>query len=197
MLKELELLTRSIDHIKDVVATQQSYAGGSSIVEPVQISDLVEDALRMNDGALVRHRVTVVKEYAQVPQALLDRSRVLQVLVNLISNAKNAMGGVSGGSHQITLRVEPAGESSLRVSVTDDGEGIPPENLTRIFAHGFTTRKTGHGFGLHSCALAVSQMGGTLSAHSDGPGRGATFILELPVGGARASHDSNAQPSPA
>ena len=197
MLKELELLTRSIDHIKDVVATQQSYAGGSSIVEPVQISDLVEDALRMNDGSLVRHRVTVVKEYAQVPEALLDRSRVLQVLVNLISNAKNAMGSVSDGSHQITLRVEPAGESSLRVSVTDDGEGIPPENLTRIFAHGFTTRKTGHGFGLHSCALAVNQMGGTLSAHSDGPGRGATFILELPVGGARASHDSNAQPSPA
>lgn len=181
MLKELELLTRSIDHIKDVVATQQSYAGGSSIVEPVQISDLVEDALRMNGVSLARHGVTVVKEFAQVPEALLDRSRVLQILVNLISNAKNAMAGMSPGSHKITLRVEPVGDSTLRVSVMDVGEGIPAENLTRIFSHGFTTRKTGHGFGLHSCALAVSQMGGTLSAHSDGPGRGATFTLELPM----------------
>lgn len=181
MLKELELLTRSIDHIKDVVATQQSYAGGGSIVEPVQISDLVEDALRMNGVSLARHGVTVVKEFAQVPEALLDRSRVLQILVNLISNAKNAMAGMSPGSHKITLRVEPVGDSTLRVSVMDVGEGIPAENLTRIFSHGFTTRKTGHGFGLHSCALAVSQMGGTLSAHSDGPGRGATFTLELPM----------------
>ncbi|WP_457281627.1 DAHL domain-containing protein [Polaromonas sp. P5_D5] len=181
MLKELELLTRSIDHIKDVVATQQSYAGGGSIVEPVQISDLVEDALRMNGVSLARHGVTVVKEFAQVPEALLDRSRVLQILVNLISNAKNAMAGMPAASHQITLRVEPVGESTLRVSVMDKGEGIPAENLTLIFSHGFTTRKTGHGFGLHSCALAVSQMGGTLSAHSDGPGLGATFTLELPM----------------
>lgn len=186
MLKELELLTRSIDHIKDVVATQQSYAGGSSIVEPVQISDLVEDALRMNGVSLARHGVTVVKEFAQVPEALLDRSRVLQILVNLISNAKNAMAGMPAGSHKITLRVEPVGDSTLRVSVMDVGEGIPAENLTRIFSHGFTTRKTGHGFGLHSCALAVGQMGGTLSAHSDGLGLGATFTLELPMDIAQA-----------
>jgi two-component system NtrC family sensor kinase len=195
MLKELELLTRSIDHIKDVVATQQSYAGGSSIVEPVQICDLVEDALRMNDGSLVRHRVTVVKEFAQVPEAHLEKSRVLQILVNLISNAKNAMENIDGKLHQITLRVELVDDSTLRVSVRDEGEGIPAENLTRIFSHGFTTRKTGHGFGLHSCALAVAQMGGTISAHSDGPGLGATFTLELPIDGAQAPNAHAVQPS--
>jgi two-component system NtrC family sensor kinase len=59
--------------------------------------------------------------------------------------------------------------------------GIAPENLTRIFSHGFTTRTDGHGFGLHSAALAAQQMGGRLTAQSDGPGRGATFTLELPV----------------
>jgi len=59
--------------------------------------------------------------------------------------------------------------------------GIPPENLTRIFAHGFTTRPGGHGFGLHSGALAAKDLGGSLSAHSDGPGRGAIFTLDLPV----------------
>ena len=75
----------------------------------------------------------------------------------------------------------------LRISVADEGEGIAAENLTRIFAHGFTTRKAGHGFGLHSCALAARQMGGTLTAHSDGPGRGATFTLDLPIGTAQGA----------
>ena len=181
MIQELEQLTRSIDHIKDVVATQQSYAGNSSIVEPLQISDLAEDALRMNGEALARHQVSVVREFSQVPVVQLDRAKVLQVLVNLISNAKNAMEHMAYESRQITLRVDMVDGSSLRVSVKDEGEGIPAENLTRIFAHGFTTRKTGHGFGLHSSALAARQMGGTLTAHSDGPGQGAIFMLKLPI----------------
>ena len=184
MVKELGHLTRSIDHIKDVVATQQSYAGVSSVIVPVQICDLAEDALRMNGGALARHQVTVVKEFAEVPVVRLDRARVLQILVNLISNAKNAMAGMAG-SHQLTLRVDVDAGSHLRVSVKDEGEGITEENLTRIFAHGFTTRKAGHGFGLHSCALAARQMGGALTAHSDGPGKGATFTLELPLDAAQ------------
>jgi PAS domain S-box-containing protein len=181
MVEELERLTRSIDHIKDVVATQQSYAGGSSLIEPVQICDLAEDALRMSGEALTRHRVAVVKEFAQVPVVRLDRARVLQIMVNLISNAKNAMESLVDGSRQITLRVEALAGASLRVSVKDEGEGILAENLTRIFVHGFTTRKGGHGFGLHSSALAARQMGGALTVHSDGAGRGATFTLEIPI----------------
>ena len=62
----------------------------------------------------------------------------------------------------------------------DNGIGIPPENLTRIFNHGFTTRKDGHGFGLHSGALAAKEMGGSLTVHSGGTGQGAAFTLELP-----------------
>jgi signal transduction histidine kinase len=65
--------------------------------------------------------------------------------------------------------------------VIDNGVGIPAENLTRIIAHGFTTRKNGHGFGLHCGALAAREMGGALTAQSEGPGRGATFVLELPL----------------
>jgi two-component system, NtrC family, sensor kinase len=181
MGEELRHLASSIGHIKDVVAIQQTYAGGAaSVVEPVQLCELAEDALRMSSDALQRHTVSVVREFAQVPVVQLDRARVLQVLVNLISNAGHAMENMSGPS-QLTLRVESVAGTRLRVSVRDEGEGIPPENLARIFVHGFTTRKTGHGFGLHSCALAARQMGGTLTAHSDGPGRGATFTLEIPI----------------
>lgn len=178
MLEELGHLSRSIDHIKDVVATQQSYAGTSSLYQPARICDLVEDALRINGDALTR-QVTVVKEFEPVPEALLDRTRVMQILVNLISNARHAM-HAAGASALLTLQVQASG-GLLRICVRDEGEGVPTENLTRIFAHGFTTRKGGHGFGLHSCALAAQQMGGTLTAASEGTGRGATFTLELPI----------------
>ncbi|HSV46783.1 MAG TPA: sensor histidine kinase, partial [Ramlibacter sp.] len=181
MADELENLTRSIDHIKDVVATQQSHAVRSNMAEPVQLCELVEDALRITADSLWRSQIAVTREFAQVPVARLDRARVLQILVNLISNARDAIEAKPTGGHRIALRVGMAGESALRVVVEDEGEGVPAEHLTRIFAHGFTTRKSGHGFGLHSCALAAQQMGGTLTAHSDGPGRGATFTLELPI----------------
>jgi C4-dicarboxylate-specific signal transduction histidine kinase len=109
---------------------------------------------------------------------------VLQILVNLIGIAKHAMDAVPDRAHQITLRVgiaEPIDRPRLTIRVEDDGEGIAPENMTRLFAHGFTTRKSGHGFGLHSCALAAKEMLGTITAHGDGLGKGAAFTLDLPV----------------
>jgi signal transduction histidine kinase len=181
MSDELAQLTKSVDHIKDIVATQQSYAGANSLMEPVHISELLEDALRMNSGALTRHHVTVVKEYSDVPRVMGDKHRLLLILINLISNAKYAMSDLSDRPRQMTLGVKIVDDTLLQVSVKDDGEGIPEENMTRIFAHGFTTRKEGHGFGLHSCALAAIEMNGHLTAHSDGPGKGAQFILQIPL----------------
>jgi NO-binding membrane sensor protein with MHYT domain len=182
--QEIDSLTKSIDHIKDIVATQQSYSGSTSVTEPVQINDLMEDALRMNTASIARHQITVLRDFADVPLLLLDRHLVLQILVNLICNAKHAMDGTPDRSHQITLRVgidARIDRPRLTIRVEDDGEGIAPENMTRLFAHGFTTRKNGHGFGLHSCALAAKEMRGTITAHSDGLGRGAAFTLDLPV----------------
>ncbi|UFS69885.1 ATP-binding protein [Geomonas sp. RF6] len=182
VLVELGQLTKSVEHIKAIVATQQSYARGGALVEMVRITELLEDALTMNEGALKRHQVQVVREFTEVPPLPLDKSRVLLILVNLISNSKYAMDGVHG-EHRMTLSVEYGSEGALRVCVRDDGVGIAPENLSRIFTHGFTTRKDGHGFGLHSCALAAKEMGGVLHAESDGEGRGAAFTLEIPVQG--------------
>ncbi|EJM10062.1 histidine kinase [Pseudomonas sp. GM18] len=181
MTEELAQLSKSVDHIKDIVATQQSYAGANNLVEPLYISELLEDALRMNAGALTRHHVTVVKEYGDVPQVMGDKHRLLLILINLISNAKYAMSDLSNRARHITLGVKVVEDTILQISVKDDGEGIAPENMTRIFAHGFTTRKEGHGFGLHSCALAAIEMNGHLTAHSDGPGKGALFTLQIPL----------------
>ncbi|MCS3512189.1 MULTISPECIES: DAHL domain-containing protein [Pseudomonas] len=181
LIDEMAQLSKSVDHIKDIVSTQQSYAGAPSLKEPVQISTLMEDALRMNAGALSRHNVTVVKHYGQVPEVLADKHRLLLIMVNLISNAKYAMSNLTDRPRQMTLTVQSLEDSTLQISVKDDGEGIPAENMTRIFTHGFTTRKEGHGFGLHSCALAAVEMDGHLSAHSDGPGQGAIFTLTIPL----------------
>jgi signal transduction histidine kinase len=183
IVEELDSLNKSIEHIKDIVTTQQAYAGNTSVVEPVQIKDLMEDALRMNAASIQRHQMTVVKEFADIPLMLLDRHLVLQILINLISNAKNAMDGVPDRPHRITIQmnvIESADGLRLLIRIEDDGEGIAPENLTRLFAHGFTTRKNGHGFGLHSCALAAKEMRGTITASSEGLGKGAVFTLELP-----------------
>jgi signal transduction histidine kinase len=180
VLNELARLQKNIEHIMDIVAMQQSYAKASGILESLPIVDLVEDAIQMNVGAMERHRINVFREYSETPPILVEKHKVLQVLVNLIRNAKYACDDSEKPDRQIILRVAN-GNGRIKISVIDNGVGIPAENMTRIFNHGFTTRKDGHGFGLHSGALAAKEMGGILAAFSEGPGRGATFTLELPI----------------
>jgi PAS domain S-box-containing protein len=180
LLAEIESLRKNIEHIKEIVAMQQGYARVSGVSEMVRIGDLIEDALNMNAGAFARHEVAVVRDLQANPSATLEKHKVLQVLVNLLRNAKYACDESGRNDKQIVLRVTSTAER-VRIAVIDNGVGIPAENLTRIFSHGFTTRKDGHGFGLHSGALAAKELGGTLTVESEGTGRGATFILELPL----------------
>jgi signal transduction histidine kinase len=181
VLKESESLRQHIEHIKNIVAMQQSYAKVSGVTEIVKVADLVEDALRLNAGGLGRNSIHLVREFdPHVPEISVEKHKVLQILVNLIRNANHACNESGREEKRLTVRVSNGGET-VYVSIADNGVGIPPENLTRIFNHGFTTRKGGHGFGLHSGALAAKEMGGALVARSEGPGKGATFTLELPL----------------
>jgi len=179
-IKELELLRKNIEHINDIVAMQQSYAKVSGVSETVNVTELVEDALRMNTGALARHEVGLERAYATVPLVTVEKHKVLQILVNLIRNAKYACDDAGRKDKRLKLQVART-ESGVQIAVIDNGVGIPPENQTRIFSHGFTTRKGGHGFGLHSGALAAKELGGSLTVHSNGVGQGATFTLNLPL----------------
>jgi signal transduction histidine kinase len=179
LLAELDRLCASVDHIKNVIAMQQSYAGAGRLLEPARISDVVDDALRIQEASMSRHSVQVLRDYAPVDVVPLDKTRVMQILVNLLENARQAMDEVEGERHMKLVVRQEAGH--LMVSVGDCGCGISAENLQRIFSHGFTTKVGGHGFGLHSCAIAAQELGGTLSAHSEGVGTGATFVLRLPA----------------
>lgn len=181
LLAEVASLQKNIDHIKEIVSMQQAYATMVGVVEPLDPAVMMEDSLRMNAAALVRHEVRVVRDFQPVHQVLGEKAKVLQILVNLIRNAKYACDDGGQKDKVVTLRIRANGPDRVQLVVADNGIGIPPENLTRIFQHGFTTRKDGHGFGLHSAANAAKEMKGALLAHSDGPGAGATFTLELPI----------------
>ena len=185
-LEKLDRLQRNIEHIRGIVAMQQNYAKASGVLESLPIVDLVEDAVRMNVGSLERHNVKLLREYSETPPVLMDKHKVLQILVNVLRNAKQACDDSGKSDKQIILRVVN-GNERIKISIIDNGVGIPAENMTRIFNHGFTTRKDGHGFGLHSGALAAKEIGGSLAAFSEGPGRGATFTLELPIQGQKAN----------
>jgi PAS domain S-box-containing protein len=180
LLQELDQLRENIAHIKQIVAMQQSYAKVAGVTESVSAAQLVEDALHINGSALARHTVKVRREFEESPPIVTDKHRVLQILVNLISNAKYALDDSGRPDRLMTLRIGGDGDGHAKIQVSDNGVGIPPENLTRIFAHGFTTRRNGHGFGLHSSALAVRELGGSIQAQSEGLGKGATFTLLLP-----------------
>jgi signal transduction histidine kinase len=179
--KELHGLLTNIDHIKEIVAMQQSYARVVGVIETVALADLVEDALTINSGAYARHGITLVKDYEPAPTVSVDKHKVLQILGNLLHNSKYACDAINQPTKKVTIRIRAKGPDRVRIEVEDTGIGIPQENLTRIFSQGFTTRKGGHGFGLHSAALAAHELGGTLSVGSDGVGKGATFVLELPL----------------
>jgi PAS domain S-box-containing protein len=178
---EAERLAENVAHIKDIVAMQQAYAKVSGVTETLQVADLIEDALQINAAGFARHGVKIVREFQDVPPVIVDRHKMLQILVNLASNAKYALDSTDSPEKRLVLGVVRNGDNKITITFADNGVGIAPENLTRIFSHGFTTKPHGHGFGLHSAALAAKEMGGSLIAYSDGVGRGATFTLELPM----------------
>ncbi|MFB3115211.1 MAG: ATP-binding protein, partial [Nitrospirales bacterium] len=184
VLGELKELVKNIEHIKEIISVQQTVAKSSSMAEPVVLEELFQQALSVNQTSLDKFQVKITKDYMTIPEIIVDKHQVLQVLVNLISNAKHAMKNVSDRSRVLTVRImefEEKDQEWVKLEVSDTGEGISPENMKRMFTQGFTTKKDGHGFGLHSGSLSAKLMGGSLTVHSDGEHQGATFTLMLPA----------------
>lgn len=177
---ELESLAKNVDHIKNIVSMQQSYAGVSGVVEQANLAELLDDAVRLNSSWLEKHSVEIVRQYEPLPTVLVQKQKLLQVLVNLVQNARDALIESGRPDPRLVLSIARTGDDTVRIDVVDNGIGIAPENITKVFSHGFTTKRTGHGFGLHSCANAAKEMGGRLTARSEGIGCGARFTLDVP-----------------
>jgi signal transduction histidine kinase len=195
VLEELGSIDRHVNHIKTIVATQQSYARRSGIIEPVPISSLIDDALRMGESSFAKHGIEVIKDYPSTLTLMTDRHKILQIMINLISNARHALkahreavAGALPAPQQLIVRVRQV-DGIVAIDVADNGVGIPAGNLDKIFQHGFTTKQGGHGFGLHASANAARELGGSLRVASGGEGRGATFTIELPAAISENHHD--------
>lgn len=171
-------LHKNIEHINAIVQMQQGMARKTGVLEAVQLDELVDDAIAINAHSFSRANTTLVRDYQVQPRVTLEKHKALQILVNLIRNARQACEAVERADRQIVVRIgQEAGR--LIVAVCDNGVGFSASTQARMFAHGFTTKKDGNGFGLHSAARAAKELGGALRAESAGAGRGAIFTLEL------------------
>jgi signal transduction histidine kinase len=179
--REVDLLTKNIEHIKVIISVQQSHAKTSRVMEQVDVEELLNDAVCVNAAGLDQARIRIVHQNATLPRITIEKHKALQILVNLISNAKHAMAATQGRERVLTLGRRLVEGNMVEISIGDNGVGIPAENLRKIFQHGFTTRSDGHGFGLHGSAIAATQMQGPLTVSSDGADKGATFVLRMPV----------------
>lgn len=180
MFMELDGLANNIDHIKNVISMQQSYAGSYGVREKVALSDLAEDALRINIQGMDRHGIVVVKDYKEAPMLYIDKHKALQIIINLISNAKYALTESRSTNKQLIIVIR-SDERTASLEVKDTGIGISQEDIPHLFEYGFKKRHEGHGFGLHHSALVANELGGKITVHSDGPGKGASFKLFIPI----------------
>ncbi|MCP4220730.1 MAG: HAMP domain-containing protein [bacterium] len=178
LVRHSERLMLKISAIRDVILAQQSYASAGRSAEEVRLADIIEDTLCLQEGAIARHNMHVVKELHDVPPLYLQRVKLMQVVLNLFKNAKEAMVELPANEKIMTVSLYRE-KGHAYIKVKDSGCGIPAEHAKKIFSHGFTTKPDGHGFGLHSCANYMVEMGGKIMVKSDGEGRGAIFTLQF------------------
>ncbi len=179
---EMRALNQGIEHIAELVRAQQSHAGAKGVFEKAMLAEQLEAALSIcKQGLGACSNLQIERDFGELPAVRVDKHKLMEILVNVLQNAGQALAEHGGADPRITLRIARPDQHTARIEVRDNGMGIPGENLTRVFQHGFTTKKNGHGFGLHVSANAATEMGAKLSAASDGPGRGAVFILDIPI----------------
>ena len=181
-LNEFKSLQLNVRHVRDILATQENLSRLPSFEQIASAEAIVEEALQIVNFKTQQDEIRVKKSYEKLKPILIDKVKLLQILVNLLTNAKEALIH-SQSSHKlldINIKFHEQGKDRLVIEFLDNGIGISPENLALIFSQGFTTKPTGHGFGLHSSILAAREMGGEIKASSPGLGAGALFRVELP-----------------
>lgn len=177
---EISGLKKNVWHIKSIIRMQQSLSHAVGMTEEASMTELLEDALTLNKIAYERMAIKIVRDYHPIKTVIVDKVKVFQIVVNLIKNSIDSLQEVDSDFKQLTLRLKEKDSSHFMIQVEDNGVGILNENILKIFSHGYTTKLTGHGFGLHASALDAQDMNGSLVAESEGAGKGAKFILVLP-----------------
>jgi len=181
-IKELEQLMLSMQHIKEIVARQQSLSGQGGLKVRMNLKDVLHDAISLLAVQLKEFEIDVTCQVADTLWWTGDRVKLTQIILNILMNGQQAiMASVERNTRKLQIQVIQIHEHALRIDVIDNGIGMTEATLRGLFSYGFTTKENGHGLGLHASAVAAQEMGGTLTAHSDGMYLGSTFSLTLPI----------------
>ncbi|MBU2514126.1 response regulator [bacterium] len=183
-VKELiERMRRMVDAIADIVSAQQSYTTFDWLVEEADLRKTVSDAITVMNQQIEAFHIDLKLDFAEVPPVPIQRIKLLHVLINIIKNAGEAMASVPNHERSFSISVgyDPIDSKTILIRLKDNGPGISPENLERIFSYGFTTKKGRHGLGLHSCANYITEMGGKIWAENNSSGKGTTFFLKFRI----------------
>lgn len=178
--EELNYLQDNVNQIKQVISMQLSADVTLGIVEPLNLAELTDNALSLQDSVIKHNCIDIVCNYLPLPTLYSVKSKLLQILVNLVKNAVEALIESNNQKKQLVIDIELLANDVFRLSIKDNGIGVLKENLDKIFSFGFTTKVEGHGYGLHSCALLAIELGGKLSLESNGLNQGTKFILDIP-----------------
>jgi PAS domain S-box-containing protein len=175
---ELHTIDQLLDHLRSIVSAQQSLAQLGGLREPVRLQELVESALIVQGPD--HSGIEVKRVFDDLPPVATERHKLLQIVVNLINNARDAvrLGGTQPS--RIIIRLHRQGNFAV-LSVEDTGIGMSADVISRLWQFGHTTKANGHGFGLHNSANAAREIGATIEAHSEGLNKGSRFILRLPI----------------
>jgi signal transduction histidine kinase len=179
VLQQSKRLGEKISLINEVISAQQSFAGAGNYTDQTSLSKMIDDALSLQAGSIERHGLNLTRNLRATAPVMVQKSKLIHVLVNLFKNAKESMETNHPENKDLIIETWQDRENVF-LSVTDNGAGVDNEHIQKIFTHAFTTKKGGHGFGLHSSANYMNEMGGTITVKSDGVGKGATFTLTFP-----------------
>ncbi|WP_428261734.1 sensor histidine kinase [Haliangium sp.] len=174
-------LKEGVEQLTRVLRAQQTHTRRSGAIEACTAAELIDVALSLQSSTWAQWGIAIERDVQPLPPLRTDRHQVIEILVNLIANARRALTDCERSDKRLVLRAASAGEGWVRLVVDDNGVGVAAEVVPKLFKLGFTTQAEGTGLGLHAAASAARRLGGTLRCESEGAGQGARFILELPT----------------
>jgi C4-dicarboxylate-specific signal transduction histidine kinase len=177
---EVGSLQMNVETINKIITTQQSLSGNIGLIEKTSLQEIINDSLMINKTAIEHDKIEIIRNLKFEGTIDTDRVKLLQILTNLIKNSIDSLRESKNTNKKIIISLQEE-EGQVLLQIIDNGIGILAENKNKIYNYGFTTKKKGHGFGLHASALAAKEMGGSLISDSEGENKGATFTLTLPL----------------
>ncbi|MDZ7814734.1 MAG: ATP-binding protein [Planctomycetota bacterium] len=182
LIENVNFINEKLDHVSEIISLQQSVASVRGIIEKVNVKDLIVDAMEINREAITKRNIKVRFMFGEVPVIRVEKNKLIQVLVNIIKNAIEAIDSSDSERDEMVVSASYSKKTEMvSIDVKDSGIGMTAEVRANLFKFGFTTKEQGSGFGLHSSYNLIKAMGGTINAQSEGKGKGATFSIELPL----------------